>query len=89
MIANVFAPDVPPPGVGLVTVICAVPFEAKLAAGMEARMMPLVTYCTTNAVPFHCTVEAGTNPAPETVTVAPGVPITAALGERPTIDGEA
>jgi hypothetical protein len=59
--------DVPPPGLGLVTVIQAVLAVAMSLAGIVAVTLALLTNVVAFATPFHFTTEDDTNPAPFTV----------------------
>ena len=61
--------EVPPPGVGLVTVIVAHPNVVTLLESTVAVSCPLFTNVVGSAVLFNCTVEAELNPEPLTVSV--------------------
>jgi len=72
--------DVPPPGVGLVTVIVAVLALAMLPAGTVAVNCELLTKLVASATLFQFTFEPETNPVPLTVRVKLGPPGATALG---------
>jgi hypothetical protein len=55
-IAKVCAAEVPPPGLGLVTVTFALPTEAMSLAGMLAVISVALTHEDISVVPFHSTV---------------------------------
>jgi len=55
-IVKVCAADVPPPGLGLVTVTFAFPAETILLAGMAAVIKVELTHEDEIGVPFHCTI---------------------------------
>jgi hypothetical protein len=66
---NVRAHDLPPPGVGFITVTPAVLAVAMWPAGTEAVNSVPLTYVVVSPVSFHCTVEVETNFVPATVRV--------------------
>src|ERR1043166_6676306 len=74
------APETPPPGAAVTTVTDAVAAAAMSAAVMAAVSCVLLTKVVTRALPFHCTTELGTKPAPVTVSVKALPPVTAPLG---------
>ncbi len=55
--AKLVALEVPPPGAGFVTVICAVPAVATSVAGIATCSCVELTNVVGRALPFHCTVE--------------------------------
>src|SRR6266851_1976621 len=55
-IANVRAFDVPPPGLGLVTVTFPFPAETKLLAGTVAVICVVLIHEDESGLSFHCTV---------------------------------
>jgi hypothetical protein len=87
LIVNVKGADIPPPGVGLDTVITAVPAALTSAAVIAARKVILETKVVARAVPFHCTVEDDTKFVPVTVNVKPGSPANAEFGFSETAVG--
>jgi hypothetical protein len=68
------APEVPPPGVGFVTVMEAVPVAAMSVAGIAAVRRELLTKVVGRGLPFQFTTEVETKPVPFTVSVNPGPP---------------
>src|SRR6266513_4698625 len=56
VIVKVLAAEVPPVGLGLVTVTFALPVATKLLAGMVAVIWFALTQEDESVVPFHCTV---------------------------------
>src|SRR5450432_2481397 len=70
--------EVPPPGVGLTTVTWAVAAAATSAATSAACNCPGLIKVVVLALPFHCTDDPATNPAPLTVTVGAEDPGSAA-----------
>jgi hypothetical protein len=87
LIVNVKGADIPPPGVGLDTVITAVPAALTSAAVIAARKVILETKVVARAVPFHCTVEDDTKFVPVTVNVKLGSPANAEFGFSETAVG--
>jgi branched-subunit amino acid transport protein AzlD len=81
LIAMVRAPDVPPPGEGLTTVIESVPAVAMSLAEIAAVNWVLLTKLVARALPFHCTTELETKFAPVTVSVNVAPPAVALEGE--------
>jgi hypothetical protein len=79
--------DVPPPGVGFITVTVAVPAVAMSLAGTEAVNFPPFTYVVVSAVLFHCTVEVETKFFPNTVRVNVVPPAVALEGESEVTPG--
>jgi hypothetical protein len=87
LIAKLTMLEVPPPGVGLVTVTAAVPADAIAAAGMAAVNCVELTNVA-GVVPPKLTVEVTRKFVPLTVRVKPAaVPATALLGEIVAIVG--
>src|SRR5205085_1259308 len=76
------AVDVPPPGVGLNTVTCAVPAAAMSAPAMVAVNCPLFTNVVERSVPFQRTTAPDTKKNPFTVRVKPAPPAVAEDGDR-------
>ena len=68
-IVNVNDCDVPPPGAGVSTFICAVPLDAMSAAAIDACNCAALTNVVGRAAPFHCTVEEEVKPLPLAVSV--------------------
>jgi hypothetical protein len=73
--------EVPPPGVGLITVRAAVPAVVRLAAGMMAVSDVAETKVVASAVPFHSTSDVATKPEPVTVRVVAAAPAWTEVGE--------
>lgn len=80
-IAKVAALEVPPPGEGFVTVICAVPTVARSDAGIATCNCVELTNVVECALPFHCTVDDEMKPDPVTVTCTELPPTVADVGE--------
>jgi hypothetical protein len=80
LIAKVTAADVPPPGVGLLTVMLADPALAMSLAGTGAVSWLALTKVVVSAVPFHFTTELATKLAPLTVSVKAAPPTVAPVG---------
>ena len=80
LMVNVCAAEVPPPGVGLKTVICAVPALTMSAAGICAVNCVVLTKVVVRAVPFQRITEAGTKPVPVAVNVKVPEPCNAEAG---------
>ena len=78
---NVLGADVPPPGPGFVTVTWIVPAVAMSAAEIAAVSWVLLENVVVRAAPFQFTTEVVTKPEPFTVSVKPGPPAVALLGE--------
>lgn len=74
VVVNVRALDVPPPGVGLDTVMLAEPAVATSPAGTVAVSEVGDTMVVVNGLPFHWTAEFDVNPAPLTVSTKPPLP---------------
>ena|ERR1700731_3773048 len=87
LIVNVFAFDVPPPGVAFTTVTEAVPCVAMSAMEMEAVSFVLLANVVVRADPFQSTTEPETKFEPFTVSVKAGPPAVALLGEIELIAG--
>jgi hypothetical protein len=73
--------DIPPPGVGLVTLIHAQPIVATLLAPTFAVSCVALTKLVESGVPFNCTTEPETNPEPFTVNVNEAEPACTNAGE--------
>src|SRR5512134_2654879 len=82
VIGNDTCPEVPPPGVGLNTVTCAVPAVAMSAAAIDAVTRVAETNVVVRLVPFHRTTEPATKFVPFTVNVNAAPPAVAEVGER-------
>jgi hypothetical protein len=80
-IGNVSAPDVPPPGLGLVTVIFAVPEFVISVAGTWAVSCVALAKLVVSAVPFQFTTAPLTKLLPFTVSVNAAPPTNALAGE--------
>src|SRR5262249_6227399 len=81
------AEEVPPPGVGLVTLTAAQPSAATLPASTVAVSCEALTNVVGRAVLFNCTVELDANPDPFTVRVNPPEPACTNAGEIELIAG--
>lgn len=82
LIVKVKALDVPPPGLGLETLIFAVPPVTMSAALMSASRLVLETNVVVRELPFHRTVDEGIKLAPATASVKEAVPALTELGLR-------
>ena len=82
------AGEVPPPGAGLVTVICEVPEAAMSAALMAAEICVALTKVVVREVPFQFTVEVLMKFVPLTVSVKAAAPEVTLVGESEEIVGE-
>ena len=80
-IVKVFAVEVPPPGAGVKTVTAAVPDDTRSLGGIIAVSVELLMYAVVLGAPFHRTVELEMKLLPLTVSVKPGSPAVAVLGE--------
>jgi hypothetical protein len=83
------APEVPPPGAGVVTVTIAIPAVATSAELIDPCRVVDETKVVVRAEPFHRTTEEELKFDPFTVRVKPAAPTTAELGLREpfTTDG--
>ena len=81
VIVNVCAVEVPPPGVELKTVTCAVPVEAMSLARIAACSCVLLTNVVVRLLAFQRTTEETTKFVPVTVSVKAPLPAAALLGE--------
>ena len=84
---NAEFPDVPPPGAGLDTVICAVIASNMSRAVTVTCSCVALTNVVVRAPPFQFTTEEGVNPAPFTVRVKERPPANAVAGNSEIIDG--
>src|SRR5438552_1806601 len=84
---NPMDPEVPPPGAGVATVICAVPAAATSAAEMAAVSCVALRNVVVRAAPFQRTVEPLTKPLPFTVSVSGAFPAVAPVGDSPAPPG--
>lgn len=80
LMVKVAAVEVPPPGVGLLTVTLAVPAVAMSEAGIAAVNCVALTKVVVRALPFHCTVEPLMKFVPLTVNVNAAPPAVAEVG---------
>ena len=81
LMSKFFAADVPPPGVGFVTAICAVPAVERLEAGTLALRLVLLPKVVVSAVPAQLTTDPETKFEPVTVRVKGAPPAIALEGE--------
>jgi hypothetical protein len=81
------AAEVPPPGVGFVTVTGGVPAEATSPARIAAVICVELTNVVTLAVPLKFTTELATKPVPFTVRVKAPVPATTPVGDSEVMVG--
>jgi hypothetical protein len=84
---KIAAVDVPPPGVGLVTVTLSVPAVAICGAAIAAVIWVALTNVVVAAVPLKLTVAPFTNPVPFTVNVNAAPPSTVLDGDSVVIVG--
>src|SRR3989454_6461022 len=87
VMVKVRAPDVPPPGNGVNTVIWVVPAVVMSPAEMAARNSVLLTNVVVRSEPFQRTTDGATKLAPVTVSVNLAPPAVALLGESATAVG--
>jgi|HubBroStandDraft_1064217.scaffolds.fasta_scaffold132350_1 hypothetical protein len=87
LIANDAAAEVPPPGVGLTTVILVFPAAAMSVAVIAAVSCVADTNVVVRLEPFHCTVEPEMKLLPFTVKVKAAPPMVADEGESELIAG--
>jgi hypothetical protein len=83
LIVKVWAAEVPPPGLGLVTVTFALPAETKLLAGVVAVIWVALTHEDESVVPFHCTVAPFSKFEPESTKLRAAAPMGALEGAMP------
>jgi hypothetical protein len=74
--------EVPPPGVGVVTVTVTLPVVAISAAVIAAVICVPLTKVVVRGLPFHCTTDAASNPVPVTVKVKPAPPTVTVAGDK-------
>src|SRR5436190_1904523 len=84
---NPMDPEVPPPGAGVATVICAVPAAATSAAEMAAVSCVALRNVVVRGAPFQRTVEPLTKPLPFTRSVSDPVPAVTPVGVSPVSPG--
>src|SRR6266404_66681 len=84
---NPMDPEVPPPGAGVATVICAVPAAATSAAEMAAVSCVPLRNVVVRAAPFQRAVEPLTKPLPFTRSVSGPVPAVTPVGVSPVSPG--
>src|SRR3989454_1016756 len=87
LIESVRAAEVPPPGVGVMTVTEAVPAPGLSAAVIAAVSWMVLTKVVVRVAPFQRTVDPFTNPVPLTVSVKAAPPAVALVGVSPVIVG--
>jgi hypothetical protein len=85
--ANVELAEVPPPGVGLVTVTGKLPTAVMSAGEIAAVSCVALTNVVVLAAPLKFTTELETKPVPFTVNVKPAPPTVALVGEIVVIAG--
>jgi hypothetical protein len=85
--ANDAAADIPPPGVGLTTVILAFPAAEIFVAVTAAVSCVADTNVVARLEPFHCTFELEMKLVPFAVKVRAAPPVIADDGESELIDG--
>ena len=76
-IVNGSADELPPPGVGVCTVTCAVPADARSLAAIDARNCVALTKIVGRGAPFHWTTDEAMNELPFTVSVNAALPAAA------------
>jgi hypothetical protein len=74
--------EIPPPGVGVTTVMLGVPTLTRSLARMVAVSCVALTKLVVRLTLFHCTTEAGTKFVPVTVRMKAGPPCGTLLGLR-------
>ena len=79
--------EVPPPGVGLITVTGTVPGVVMAEAGMEAVNFVVLTNWVAMAWPLNLMTEVVMNRLPWTVKVKAGSPAEIEMGTSPEITG--
>ena len=79
---NGWSDDVPPPGIGLKTVICAVLDAAMSLAGMAAVSCVALTTVVVRSTPFQRTLEPPMKLEPLTLRVKPAPPVVAFAGDN-------
>src|SRR5213593_2623569 len=79
--------DVPPPGAGVCTVICAVPLDARSLAAIDARSCVALENVVGRGAPFHCMTDAVTKPLPLTVSVNAAPPAAVWVGNNDEATG--
>jgi hypothetical protein len=84
---NVCALEVPPPGVGFVTVIDAVPVASTSEARIVASSVELEMNVVERDEPFQLTLEPDTKLVPVTVSVKSGLPAAVEVGLREVVVG--
>jgi hypothetical protein len=88
LIVKFVAVDVPPPGVGVTTVTCAVPALAMSCAVMDAESSVVpVLYVVARWELFQYTTEVETKPVPATLSVNAEPPAVALDGKRELMTG--
>jgi hypothetical protein len=80
-IATLRAEETPPPGVGLLTVMAAVPVAARSAAASWTVSVVAETYVVGRTVPLSKACELAMKPVPLSVSMAPALPATSEDGE--------
>src|SRR5436190_729250 len=79
---NPMDPEVPPPGAGVATVICAVPAVPRSADEMAAVSCVALRTGVVRATPFQRTLEPLMKLVPVTVSVKAAFPAAALAGDR-------
>jgi hypothetical protein len=79
--ANETALEVPPPGVGVTTVIELLPAADRSEAGTAPVICVGLTNFVVKSAPFQFTTVPATNPVPVAVSVNPASPTAALVGE--------
>ena len=80
MIVNICKADVPPPGVGVTTLICALPPAAISLAGIAAVSCVAPINVVGRSAPFQRTFELGAKLVPVAVSVKAAPPVEALTG---------
>ena len=84
---RVCGPDVPPPGLGLLTVICSLPAVTTLAAGTDAVSCVDETKVVVSAVPLRFATDVEMKFDPASVIVVFGEPAATTDGDSEVNDG--
>src|SRR5580692_9898204 len=84
---KVSAPDVPPPGAGVTTVMPALPAVAMSVADTCAVSSVSLTKVVVSGVPFQLIADAATKSLPVTVRVKAGLPEATLDGDSALIEG--
>ena len=84
MIENAAPEEVPPPGLGVLTLIVAEPTAVKSAVGIVAVRLVVELNVVTSGCELKSTTERSLNPVPVTVMSVSGEPDTTEVGEIAT-----